>query len=276
MSDAGADESTAFDEGRYLYCVVRIDGTDPDEFSADGIEDEPVYVVTEDDLGAVVHTCDSLYDSDNPTTIKRWLLRHQGVTDDAADAFGTPLPVRFDTVLTGDDETVRAWLRGSADELESTLAEFAGQREYRIGVHRDEDVLADRLTAADDRLQELSERKAETEEGTSFLVGKQYDKRLSELVREHRRREADQLADRLDEHATEMRRLGQNRNASMLGVDAGETGDSTRFAVLAPVEREDDIGAILDDVAAEDGVEVRFSGPWPPYTFAPELGGEEQ
>lgn len=281
MSDAADASAAEFDEGRYLYCVVSVDGDA--EFDAEGLEDEPVRVVTAElsaddrsssgDLGAVVHQCDSLYDSDDPTTLKRWLLAHQRVIDAAADAFGTPLPVRFDTVLTGDDDVVRNWLRESADELRDALADLAGLREYRIEVRRDYDALADRLAETDDRLGELRERKEESGEGTGFLVGKQYEQRLDDLVRDHRETEAEDTARRLSQYAERIRRLGENRSASLVGAqsDDDESTVSVRFSVLAPLDREDDIGAVLDDVAAEDGVEVRFSGPWPPYTFAPEL-----
>ena len=277
---AGGDgvPDAAFDEGRYLYCVVRTEGDDAvEEFAVDGIEDEPVYVVVDGDRGAVVHRCESLYDSDDLTTLKRWLLAHQRVVDAAAEAVGTPLPVRFDTVLTGDDDTVREWLRESADELDEALDSLAGRREYRIQVRRNEEALADRLAEQDERLGDLRDRRGAADEGTAFLVGKQYDERLSKLVRDHREREADALEERLSKHADEVRRLGRNRTASLLGSD-GDDDDAggTRFAVLASVDREDDIGSLLDEVAAEDGVEVRFSGPWPPYTFAPELGSVEE
>lgn len=288
MSDAADASAPEFDEGRYLYCVVSVDGDA--EFDAEGLEDEPVHVVTTDDsaegpsasdrtesgeLGAVVHRCESLYDSDDPTTLKRWLLAHQRVIDAAADAFGTPLPVRFDTVLTGDDGVVRNWLRDSADELRDSLAELAGLREYRIEVRRDYDALADRLAETDDRLGELRKRKEESGEGTGFLVGKQYEQRLDDLVRDHRETQAEDTARRLAQYAERVRRLGENRSASLVGAESDDDDStvSVRFSVLAPLDREDDIGAVLDDVAAEDGVEVRFSGPWPPYTFAPELDG---
>ncbi|RDI72145.1 gas vesicle protein GvpL [Halopelagius longus] len=272
MSDAADASSAEFDEGRYLYCVVRADDADA-EFDVEGIEDEPVRVLTEGDVGAVVHRCESLYDSDDPTTLKRWLLAHQRVTDAAADAFGTPLPVRFDTVLTGDDDTVREWLRESADGLRDALDALAGRREYRIEVRRNEDTLADRLAETDDRLGELREKKEEAGEGTGFLVGKQYEQRLEDLLREHRENEAEAVAEELARYAERVQRLGENRSASLVGAqpDDDDATSSVRFAVLAPVDNEDDIGEILDDVAAEDGVEVRFSGPWPPYSFAPEL-----
>lgn len=261
--------------GRYLYCVVRTNDDGAATFDTEGIEDEPVRVVTAGDLGAAVHDCEALYDSDDPTTLKRWLLAHQRVADAAAEAFGTPLPVRFDTVLAGDDDDVRAWLRESADELRESLDELAGHREYRIDVSRDEDAVADRLAGEDARLRELRERSERVGEGASHLVDKQYEQRLTELVREDRNRLAGQLRERLAEHAAEVRRLGRNRRVRLLGAGAEEGSGSIRFAVLASVDEEDEIGAVLDEVAAEEGTEVRFSGPWPPYTFAPELDAVE-
>lgn len=282
-STADDGSPAEFEEGRYLYCVVLTDEGDAGEsgdgsdFAMEGVEGEPVGVVTDGDLGAVVHPCESLYDSDDPTTLRRWLLAHQRVTDAAADAFGTPLPVRFDTVLLGDDEAVGAWLRESRDELRDALDALAGRREYRIEVRRDEDALADRLADGDDRLESLRARIADAGEGTGFLLEKQYDRRLSDLLRRHREEEAEALRARLSEYAEEVRPLGRNRSASLLGspADAGDSSDPIRFAVLAPLDREGDIGSALDEVAAEDGVEVRFSGPWAPYTFAPELGAAD-
>jgi hypothetical protein len=39
------------------------------------------------------------------------------------------------------------------------------------------------------------------------------------------------------------------------------------LSVLAPRERVPELGAVLTGFQAE-GVEVRFTGPWPPYSFA--------
>jgi hypothetical protein len=271
---AAATPTTELDEGRYLYCVVGVDGSAAFDVEVEGIESEPVHVVTDGGLGAVVHSCDSLYDTDDTTTLTRWLVAHQRVTDAAADAFGTPLPVRFDTVLTGDDDTVRGWLRESAEGLREALDAFAGMREYRIEVRHDEGKLADQLAETDDRLREFRARRDDADTGTGFLVDKQYERRLAELVRNHRETEAESVAGDLSRHAERVRRLGANRSASLVDATSSADGSSIRFAVLAPVANEDDIGSTLDDVAAEDGVEVRFSGPWPPYTFAPTLGGD--
>ncbi|MFC6726361.1 GvpL/GvpF family gas vesicle protein, partial [Halobium palmae] len=128
----GRDESAAdppeFDEGRYLYCIVRA-GED-DSFAVGGIEDGETSLVVAEGVGgteadggtgiaAVVQPVSAPFDSSSPKEIQRWLLRHQGVVDDAGERFGTPLPFRFDTIMRGDDEGVRAWIREERETLEA-------------------------------------------------------------------------------------------------------------------------------------------------------------
>ena len=49
---------------------------------------------------------------------------------------------------------------------------------------------------------------------------------------------------------------------------------SLRVAVLADDDAETTLGERLDTIVEQDGVAVRFTGPWPPYTFAPDIGSE--
>ena len=269
--DADAD-SPAFEEGRYLYCVVDVadgaEGTVPET----GIEEGEPYLLRRDGLGAVVQACDSPFDSTDADTVRRWLLRHQSVVDGAGEAFGTPLPFRFDTVLKGDDERVREWLAEESDALRTALADLDGRWEYRIEVVRDRTALERRLSTEDDELSELRRKREEASEGTGFLIEKQYEQRLRGLVESRLEEETAALTDRLRDVATEVREV--DRTASPLGE--GRTADEdehrTSIAVLAAEEREGEIGDLLDEVAAQSDAEVRFTGPWPPYSFAPTIG----
>lgn len=261
---------TTFDEGRYLYCVVR-DGEG--SLSTVGLDDEPVRLLRHDGLVAVVHDCTSLYDSDSTTQIQRWILSHQSVVDDAGEVFGTPLPFQFDTIVRGDDEAVRSWLADESEALTDHLDALAGRWEYRIEVVWDEDAAREELESTDDDLQNLAERRDEAGEGTQFLLNKQYESRLDQLVSEQRRAEAADLADRLTDEVTDLVDLGDR---SRVGLDVGDADDVdvlARFAVLATDDEQEAVGLVLDDVAADPGIEVRYTGPWPPYTFTPELGG---
>lgn len=273
---------TEIDHGRYLYCLVYLpsadegadDQTDP-EWSTTGIEDEPVSVLTAGDVGAVVHPCDSLYDTDDPQTIQQWLLSHQGVVDEAGEEFGTPIPFQFDTILTGGDEAVREWLHSESDRLETELSALAGHWEYRVEVTHHEDARAE-LAEADEELSTLSQRIDESQSGTAYLLEQQYEKEISKRLRQHRRQQAQSIADRIAPHVSTLESLGKRRSMGV-DIDTGqddETEPIARFAVLATDEGVDGMGEELDEIAAEPGVEVRFTGPWPPYTFAPEIDSQ--
>lgn len=282
------------DEGRYLYCLVQIDdGTDRDRdetggvdrdagdptLETTGVDGEPVSVVVEDGIGAVVHACEGLYDSADLAQIRRWLVRHQTVVDEAGEAFGTPVPFQFDTILRGDDGDVREWLRAESDTLERALSGLAGHWEYRVELVEIDPIDDDALVDRDDRLAELAGQIDDSEEGTAFLLEKQFDQRLTQLRAARRESISADLQERLAEHAREVHALERSPTASLSdAVSGGDDGDGEtlcRLTLLAHADDEGAVGSVLDDVAATDGLEVRFTGPWPPYTFAPELGGDD-
>ncbi|MFA9417528.1 gas vesicle protein GvpL [Natrinema sp. HArc-T2] len=263
--------------GRYLYCLVQ---TDADaSLETTGVDGEPVSIIVEDGIGAVVHACDGIYDSANLAQIRRWLVRHQTVVDEAGQAFGTPIPFQFDTILKGDDAAVREWLREETTTLERALTGLADHWEYRVEVVEVDPIDDETLIERDERLQELDERIGDSEEGTAFLLEKQFDQRLAELRAARRESLTTDLKERLAAEAREVHALERSPSASLaadvVGDESGSSDGETlcRLTLLAHEDDEEAIGSILDDVAATDGLEVRFTGPWPPYTFAPELGG---
>jgi len=268
---------TTVEQGRYLYCLVHAPGDAPSEFSTTGIEDEPVSVVTASGVGAVVHSCESLYDSDDPQTIQQWLLSHQRVVDEAGETFGTPIPFQFDTVLEGGDEALREWLETESGRLTAELAALADHWEYRIEVIHHEDARAE-IAADDDELSTLQTKIDDAESGTAYLLEQQYDRQLSERLREHRHQQAREVADRIAPHVSALESLG-SRQSTMSGLDLGQKDEPDaigRFAVLATDAGAEALGETLDEIAAEPGVEVRFTGPWPPYTFAPEIDSRDE
>jgi hypothetical protein len=264
---------TDFEEGRYLYCAVALD--DETGFEETGVDDEPVRLLAVGDIGIVVHECASLYDTADMDELRKWVLQHQGVVDAAGERFGTPIPFQFDTVLTGDDDRVREWVGEERDTLAEYLDSLAGHWEYRIELRRDEDALEEDLEASDEELRELDEEIEDAGSGTAFMLEKQYDQRLRELRRERRTERAAALGDRLAEFASEVTELGERTTLDDESGDDDGMATQARFTVLAAAEREEEMGAMLDEVAAEAGVEVRFTGPWPPYSFVPEIGGED-
>ncbi|WP_267643769.1 gas vesicle protein GvpL [Haloarchaeobius amylolyticus] len=274
--------SESVDDGRYVYCIVDREGgaPAPDEptLETEGVDGEPVSLVAADgsygpgdatDLAAVVHECDGVYDATDERTVRCWLLAHQSVVDAAGEAFGTPLPFRFDTVVRGDDARVATWMHDNGARLRDALDRVAGAWEYRIEVRWDETRLADRVAADDDELAALADRRAGASEGTAFLLDKQYERALSAATADHRSSVMAALRADLDAQARAITTVEQS--VSSLEA-AGESADETvseSLTVLAAPEHEEAIGDRLDEVAARPGVTVRYTGPWPPYSFTP-------
>lgn len=267
--------ATEFDEGRYLYCAVR--AGDDTSIDVEGIEGGEVRIVEHEGIGAVVQPVDAMFDSDDLTQVKRWLLAHQRVVDAAGEAFDTPVPFRFDTVIKGDDGRVEGWIDENAAQLEAALEELSGRWEYRIELRWDEAAVREDIAEEDEELAELAERIDGSSEGTGYLIEKQYDQRLAERLQARRDELADELYDGVAEHAATVETAG---GGSTL-LDASGTGGAddgletvVELSVLAPAESEGPIGDVLEGFL-EEGFDVNYTGPWPPYSHAPSIGGEE-
>ncbi|WP_331236521.1 gas vesicle protein GvpL [Natronorarus salvus] len=268
-------EPPSFEEGRYLFCAVSVEGSE-EEFTADGIEGGPVSIVERDGIGAVVQQVGSLFDSGEMEVVKRWLLDHQRVVDEAGEAFGTPIPFRFDTIVTGEDEAVRGWLAENDTDLRAALDSLSGRWEYRIDLQWDESIVRSEAEE-DEELRSLADRIDAANEGTAHLLGKQYERQVSSRVGERRSALADRLVDRLAEHAHEIEVL--ERRPAVVDAASGvgkERGDSVvRVSLLADEASEGAIGDVLEEFAAEAHLSVSYTGPWPPYSHAPAIGGAE-
>jgi hypothetical protein len=270
MSDA-ADATPEFDEGRYVYCAVTADPGAT--ISVDGIEGRPVSLVVHDGIGVAVQPVGSVYDSADPTRVRRWLVSHQEVVDEVGREFGTPLPFRFDTILAGTDATVREWLDERHGEVADALDRLAGLWEYRIEVRWDEAAVGDRVREDDAELRELNDRIETASEGTSYLLEKQYRRRERELLERRRRDIEATVSDGIAAYADEVRRAdADSRRFGGERDDGLET--AVRLSVLADGAEEERIGEALESIAARPDHEVRYTGPWPPYSFAPQIGPE--
>lgn len=270
---SGAESSTEFEEGRYLYCAIRAE--DAPSLSVEGIEGGSVTVLAQDGIGAVVQPVESLFDSDDLTQVQRWLLSHQRVVDAASDAFGTPVPFRFDTIIKGDDQRVREWIDERATELADALDALSGRWEYRIELRWDENAAREEIVAEDEELSDLESRIDEASEGTGYLLEKQYEQHLGERLQDQRADLGGTLYDRVADYADAVETL--DRQTTLLDAEGDDSDDETlepvvRLSVLAHEDDEEAIGDVLEEFASQPEFDVRFTGPWPPYSHAPTIG----
>ena len=270
----------AVDTGRYLYCFVDLaerGGGEQAAVELGGIEDEPVSLVTaqRNSIGALVHTRAGPFDSTDLKKLRDWLLAHQQVVDAAGDRFGTPLPVRFDTVIEGNDDDVAAWLDGHATQLTDAFAEISGCWEYRVTLSWDSTEFETEQRTLDPKLSDIQRRIEQSGDGRGFLLEKQFDQRLRELTRQRETALEESLVDRLESHSEQLtERPVQSDTAASLDIEL-DSDAVTQIALLATPTAESALGSALDEIAETPGVDVRFTGPWPPYTFAPEISDNE-
>lgn len=258
-----------FAEGRYLYCAVFADADDT--FSTDGIEDGAVSLLVQDGIGVVVQSVDSVYDSDELTQVQQWLLAHQQVVDEAGQTFDTPLPFRFDTIIKGDDAAVFRWLTDNDEDVREALDWLSGRWEYRIEIRWDREAIGDDVLEANEQLRELAGRTEDASEGTKFMLEKQYRKRMTDRIEARRTSLEETIYDRIEPHSVEMRR--SNGDGESLSSDEDEGLETAvQLSVLAESDRELAIGEALDPVAERPAFDVRYTGPWPPYSHSPEIG----
>jgi hypothetical protein len=123
----------------------------------------------------------------------------------------------------------------------------------------------------DPELSGIRRRIEQSGDGTGFLLEKQFDQRLRELRQERETTLKQSLVDRLDCHSEQLtERPVQSDAADSLGIDL-DSDAVTQIALLAGPAAESAVGSTLDEITETPGVDVRFTGPWPPYTFAPEI-----
>ncbi|MCL7416751.1 MAG: GvpL/GvpF family gas vesicle protein [Halalkalicoccus sp.] len=278
MSEQGT-RATEFDEGRYLYCAVRVE--ENPELAVEGIEGGEVRIIARNGIGAVVQPVEAMFDSEDLSKVRRWLLGHQRVVDAAGEAFDTPVPFRFDTVIKGDDEQVRSWIEGNERDLEEALETLSGRWEYRIELRWDESRVREEIASEDGELADLESRIEGSSEGTGYLLEKQYEQRLAERLQNRRDAVAGDLYDRVAEHADTVETAGGG-GSTLLGAEGTTESDDgfetvVQLSVLASRESEDPIGGILEEFVEREGFDVDYTGPWPPYSHAPSIGdrGEE-
>ncbi len=247
-------------EGLYVYAVAR--GVPSP--AGTGIDGAPLDVVSVGDtLSAVVHRHTGGPYTGPDDDVRRWVVEHSEVVDRVWEAGAAVLPMSFNVIVAaGADEPagvrLESWLTANADDLLERLDLLEGRVELRVEIGLDQHEVARHDPRVDAARAELEDRPP----GVQRLLRKRLeglerdltDALADGLYQEYRRRLAKVSED-----------LAENRGAR------SEPGIVPVLSVSLLVPREDmeavgrELAAIRDEQAA---ARIRYSGPWPPYSFA--------
>lgn len=252
------------EEGRYIYCVA--DAGEKVSLGEIGMEGGEVYTITYQDLCAVVHDCPPQpYKSGNQEVVKTWVTTHHKVVDAAWERWGTILPSGFDTIIKGEtgssgERNVQKWLHQEYEGLKRKMEKVRGKAEYGVQVLWDLRVLAQDLARTSPEISEREEEIKAKPRGAAYM----YRQKLENLVKRAAEARADQFFrdfyQRISKHADDIR---------VEKIKEAEPGWQMllNLSCLVRRDRQTELGEELDKINTMEGFSVRFTGPWPPYSF---------
>jgi len=257
-------EGMAAGEGRYLYCVA--DSGERVSLGPIGINSSNVYTIPYQDICAVVHECPAKpYNSTDREVVSTWALAHQKVVDEAWERWGTVLPLGFDTIVmdkdgVGAEENVRNWLQNDYDNLKSKMEKMRGRAEYGVQVFWEPQVIAQNLAKASPEISRLEEKIKSQSRGLAYL----YKQKLENALKRELEAKADQC---FRDFYARIR-----RHVDDIIVEKTKPGDENtqmimNLSCLLPGDKSTELGEELESINNMEGFSVRFTGPWPPYSF---------
>jgi hypothetical protein len=263
MTTDRANSAAVQEDGLYVYCVARGDGNRL--LGPIGLDGQAVYTVRSGDLRAVVHGCPAEpYQSQDPQVVQGWVAAHQSVVLKAAEAFGTVLPMAFDMIVRGGPgggavEALSDWLNDRGDRFTRLLDRLAGKAEYGVQVFWDREEIAASLVQGEDELRAMRDEARSKPKGLAHLLGQ----KLARAVRAAMEKQADLFA---QDFYTRIRRCVEDVRVDKLRkVDGGKQMLLNLSCLMR--EGSGELGRVLDDIQRIKGISVRFTGPWPAYSF---------
>jgi hypothetical protein len=263
----GQDGDGSGASARYIYAIIpRVTTAD---LGAVGIAGARVYALAHRAIAAVVHDCPPEPYQGEAETVAGWVKIHNEVIETVWSEAGSVLPMRFNVIVKADGErsaeqNVLQWLELEYSTLQAKLDEFRNKVELGVQVLWDPAVIAQRIVESSEEIKALRAEMATKSRGTAYFI----EQKIGNAVKEEMERKAQRDFATCYEHLKE-RADGVDINK------AKKQNDKTTIANLSLLVRREkvqEIGAVLQEVGDEEGVEIRFTGPWPPYTFATTVG----
>lgn len=243
-----------------MYCCAHAGGGGDVQFGKIGINCADVYGIHFNGLCALVHDCpEEPYKSEDLEVVKKWVLAHQSVVEAASERFGTVVPFSFNTIVKGENAGVEKWLKSDSEMLSRKLAGLEGKLEFGVQLFLDRETATKELLGAVREIGELSEKINAAKGGTAYLYKQKLDKMMKDEIEKKAGELFKSLYDRIKRRS--------------VGVKVGNLKEGrimvANFSCLVEKEKVRELGEELDRFKKESGkgLSLRFTGPWPPYSF---------
>ena len=232
-----------------------------------GIEGSEVYTIFYQNVCAIVHDCpDEPYQSNDGEVVKKWIHSHQAVLDNAKKYFSTIIPMGFDTILRSQDENtfpdqvVQGWLREDYLRLSSVMEKISNKDEYGIQIFYEPGVVSGSIAEQSPDIKKIKEEMATKSPGLTYL----YKQKLEKAVKNEMERISGEW---FQDFYQRIKKYADN-----VVVEKTKKGEKDKVMVLnlsclITKENVNGLGEELETINNREGFSVRFTGPWPPYSF---------
>lgn len=255
-------------EARYLYCIAR--GGEELQLGNIGIEENEVYAVPHQDIAAIVHSCSPApYKTDDKALAEGWVLEHSYVIDQAMKKFGTVLPFSFDVIIRGDNEVIRGWLERNYVRLQKELEALKDRAEYSVQIFYDYDMYASKALCDNGDLLSLKKKIDEQSKGKAYLLMRNLDLKIRDAVSSEVRKQSDLFGLEIESIADDVK---AEERISFVPEKYRDKRLMGAFSCLVHRDKVASLGLALEKINGLDGLAVRFTGPWAPFSFV-ETGG---
>lgn len=263
------------EEGRYLYCVANSGGRI--SFGEIGLNDNEVYTVPHKDICAVVHKCPAEpYDSNEEEEIKEWVKTHQGVLDRIMkdSRFSSLVPAGFDTIIRskGDhsaSENLRRWLEKDHDSLLQQLEKVKNMEEYGVRVIYEPGWLENNVSKDSEEFRSLQKKIDSKDEGAAYL----YREKLTQLTK-------DKIEKKKEKLISEFCELVEPTVAELKREEVTERESDKKILMnlscLVAQGEYEELGSVLEKIDSREGFNVKFTGPWAPFSFTQLRKGKDE
>ena len=264
----------AQDKGRYVYGIAA--SRETVRLGEIGIEGNEVYTIPYQDLCAIVHNCPTQpYESKDEEIVKSWARVHQSVLDEAKERFSTTIPLGFDTILqskddaTPPDQVVRDWLKEDYDRLRTLMEKIEGKDEYGVQVSYEPGVMGKQISEQSEEVKKIKEEMATKSPGMAYM----YRQKLEKAAKAEMEKLADEwfkdfysnIKKHTEDIVVEKTKKLEKDKVMLLNLSC-----------LVSKEKVESLGEELEKIDNMEGFSVRFTGPWPPYSFVAKPVAEEE
>lgn len=235
----------------YVYGVLA--ASEREALSVTGVEGSTVSTVEHNKLAALISPLKG-----RELRAAREVRAHLSVLEQASES-ATVLPVRFGTVLDGEQAVRERLLQPNAAQLEAMLEQLAGCVQMTVKGDYDEEAVIREIVSASPPLRALNDRVRQLPEAAAYYERLRLGEAIAAAVQQRRDADAQRALDVLEPAA-----LGAQPEA----VAAPHEAFSLSFLVRRSDRERFDRG--VDNLVGElgDRVAIRYVGPLPPYSFA--------